>query len=298
MQAQNKRAGEYLAESELILNADGSVYHLKLKPEHVCDNVIVVGDQNRVAMISEHFSEVLFQVQSREFCTHIGLYNGERIMAISSGIGVDNIDITLNELDALANIDFETRTVKAETKSMNIVRIGTCGALQPHIHPGEFVLSKYGFGLDGMLNYYDLEFSDEEKELNSALTKHLEMDNFSLQPYTAKASDALIEKLQDGMHSGVTATASGFYAPQGRAIRLNPALNKQNDLLESFTFNNQQVVNFEMETSALLGLGGSLGHNCCTVCVAVANRPLKKALTNYKPYVNELIKLVLDRLTN
>lgn len=294
---QNERSGQYLADSELILNSDGSVYHLKLKPHQLAKNIIVVGDQDRVAMISSFFDEVTHKVKNREFCTHTGTYNGIPITAISSGIGVDNIDITLNEIDALVNVDLESRTVKNDTSSLNIVRIGTCGALQSEIKPGDFVLSKYGFGLDAMLNYYSLKYTDEELELNQKLISHLGMDNFPLKPYLAKANEEIVDLIGEGMHHGITATASGFYAPQGRAIRLNPNLKNQNDLLESFRYKKHKVVNFEMETSALFGLGGSLGHKCCTVCVAVANRPLKQAITNYKPYINQLIETVLGRLT-
>jgi len=287
-----------LAPSELILNEDGSIFHLKLYPHQIARDIIVVGDQGRVKLISSLFDKIEHKVENREFCTHTGWYNGKRITAISSGIGVDNIDIVLNELDALVNVDLETRTVKKEVSSLNIVRIGTCGALQPEIEPGDFVQSLYGYGMDGMLNYYNLGFEPEEVELSRALTQHLGMDSFGIQPYLAKANKELANRIGEGMHKGITATASGFYAAQGRALRLNLALPEQNNLLETFRFNDLRVLNFEMETSAIFGIGGAMNHKCCTVCVAVANRPLKKALTNYKPKVQELIQLILDRLTN
>jgi uridine phosphorylase len=298
MIANNNRAGEVLAPSELILNEDGSIFHLKLYPHQIAHDIIVVGDQNRVELISSFFDKIEVQVSNREFCTHTGWYNEKRITAVSSGIGVDNIDIVINELDALVNIDLETRKVKETITSLNIVRIGTCGALQPEIEPGEFILSQYGFGMDGMLNYYTLDFEEEEIELSRALTSHLKMDEFGITPYLAKADQSLVDKIGEGMHHGITATASGFYAPQGRALRLKVALPEQNDLLETFIFKGKKVQNFEMETSAIFGLGGALSHKCCTVCVAVANRPLKKALTSYKPKIQELIGVVLGRLTS
>lgn len=298
MIAQNNRKGKTIAPSELILNEDGSVFHLHLLPHQLAENIIVVGDQERVELISNNFDKVDCRVSNREFCTHTGWYNGKRITAMSSGIGVDNIDIVLNEVDALVNIDFQTRTVKEDITSLNIVRIGTCGALQPEIEPGEFILSLFGYGMDGMLNYYDLEFEEDEIELSNALTSHLRMDSFGVKPYLAKANLELVEKIGEGMHQGITATASGFYAAQGRSLRLNLSLPAQNDLLENFIFKGKRVLNFEMETSAIFGLGGALSHKCCTVCVAVANRPLKKALTAYKPKIQELIKVILDRLTS
>jgi uridine phosphorylase len=298
MKSQNKRAGKFLPESELILNPNGSVYHLKLKPENIGDKIIVVGDQYRVQMISDQFDHLEFKVQNREFCTHTGLKNGKRVTALSTGIGVDNIDIVLNELDALINVDLEKRVVLPTTQSLEIIRIGTCGALQPEIEPGNFVCSSHGFGLDGMMNYYQLEYTKMETELLSQLVNHCNLKGFGISPYLAEANKALIDTIGHDMHQGITATASGFYAPQGRAVRLEPSLTALNDLLESFQWNNNRVVNFEMETSALFALGSSLGHKCLTTCVAVANRPLKKALTNYKPYVQELIELVLARLTH
>ena len=298
MIATNKHAGEFLPPSELILNDDGSVYHLKLKPDQIADKIIVVGDQQRVKLISSFFDTIDCEVQNREFCTHTGWFNNTRITAISSGIGTDNIDITLNELDALVNIDLINRRVKSDLTSLDIVRIGTCGGLQAEVEPGDFVLSQYGFGLDGMLNYYDVDFTDEEIELNHSLKNYLNLAKFGIQPYISKASNKLTKLLSEGMHKGITITANGFYAPQGRSMRLGLALPGFNDLLETYKFNDLKVLNYEMETSALFGLGGSMGHNCSTVCVAVANRPTKKALVNYKPKVTELVELVLDRLTN
>lgn len=286
-----------IAPSELIITPDGEIYHLKLRPEHLADNVIVVGDQSRVAEISAHFDKVEHRVQNREFVTHTGTYRGKRISAISTGIGTDNIDIVLNELDALVNIDLETRTIKAEKKSLRIVRIGTSGALQGDIPVDTFVASSHGMGFDGLLNYYSGLDAIDQPAIAKAFMAHSGWTPNLPYPYVVKADAQLLQTIAHDMRQGITATAPGFYGPQGRQLRLVPALPDLNEKLGSFRHEGLMVTNFEMETSALYGLGGLLGHQTCTVCAIIANRVRGEYSKDYHPAVDRLIRTVLERLT-
>lgn len=289
---------EIIPESELVLNKDGSVYHLHLKDNIVADTVILVGDQERVTQISHYFDEIEFQIQNREFITHTGRYRGHRITVISTGIGPDNIDIALNEIDAAVNIDLNSRTAKKEKRKLNIIRIGTSGALQKDVPVGSFVISEFGLGLEGLIYYYDYRFDPEEMELTEKINEHLNWNPNLSKPYITKGSSSLIEKVGQNMVKGITATASGFYGPQGRKLNLKLDNNSINEQLASFEYNNHRVINFEMETSALYGLGSLLGHNCCTCCAIIANRATKQYSEDHTSIVDKLIKTVLDRLVD
>ncbi|HET6227087.1 MAG TPA: nucleoside phosphorylase [Bacteroidia bacterium] len=287
-----------IAESELILNSNGSVYHLQLLPEHLGENIILVGDPGRVETVSRLFDTVDLRIHNREFVTHGGTYKGRRILVISSGIGTDNIDIVLNELDAVANIDLKTRLIKEKHKALNIVRLGTSGALQADIPVNSFVLSEYAIGFDGLLNYYQALPSINENALSEAFKKQTNWSDHLPYPYCIKGSDVLIQKLEDRCMKGITATAPGFYAPQGRKLRLDPWVVDFNQQLKNFTYGEKRIFNFEMETSALYGLGKLLGHQTCTICVVIANRETKKFSSNYAPHMQQLIEFVLERLTS
>lgn len=292
----HKNMKEYIKESELILNNDGSVYHLHLKPEDIADTIIIVGDPDRVATVSKHFDTIQLKRQNREILTHTGYYKNKRITVLSTGMGPDNIDIVINELDALANIDLDKRQKKAEHKSLNIIRLGTSGALQNEIKPGAFIASKYGLGIDGLLNFYAGDKKNFNNDLSEAFEKHCNWDKTLAKPYASPCSEELLNKLGEGLTTGITLTAPGFYGPQGRVLRLklaNPDINKK---IESFHFNGMKITNMEMETSALYGLGNLLGHNTLTICVAIANRVSKKFINDYKQNVEALIKDVLDKL--
>jgi len=283
--------------SELVLQPDNSIYHLKLHPEQLAKNVIVVGDPGRVEVISNYFDRIDHKVSNREIVTHTGVLNNTPITVMSTGMGTDNIDIVLNELDALVNIDLETRTIKAEKKSLNIIRIGTCGAMQKEIPVNSFVASSFGLGLDGLMNFYEFEHTEEENQLLTAFYEQTNYAKTFAQPYFVKASDKLLDLFKNDFHVGITATAPGFYGPQGRMLRI-PLKEKQlNEKLNQFNYNNHQIVNFEMETSALYGLSRAMGHNSCTVCVAVANRFAKEFSKDYKPALKKLIELTLSKLT-
>ena len=286
-----------IPESELILNPDGSVYHIRLKPADLADDVIVVGDQGRVEAISSHFEQIDCKIQNREFVTHTGWYKGNRITALSTGIGTDNIDIVINELDALVNIDLEKRTIRESRKSLNIIRIGTSGALQGDIPVDSFVASTHGMGFDGLLNYYAGRDLCDEAEVAQAFMKHSGWLNGLPYPYVVKASDQLMNRIASDMQKGITATAPGFYGPQGRQLRLAPAMNDLNEKLGSFRHGEHRVTNFEMETSALYGLGKLLGHECLTVCAIIANRVARQYSKDYHPVIERLILTVLERLS-
>ncbi len=286
-----------IAETELILNPNGSVYHLQLLPENIAENIIIVGDQGRVETVSRFFDTIDFKVQNREFITHTGTFNGKRIMVISSGIGTDNIDILINELDAAVNIDLKTRMIKEERVSLNIVRIGTSGALQEDIPVDNFVVSTHGLGFDGLLNYYlDLPIINDN-EVSEAFIKQTNWSKNLPYPYAVKGSETLIKKIGFDLIKGITATAPGFYGPQGRKLRLTPWVEDFNQQLTDFKYKENRITNFEMETSALYGLGALLGHQTCTVCSIIANRVAKKYSQNYHASIEELIQLVLERLT-
>ncbi len=286
-----------IPETELILNSNGSIYHLKLLPENIADNIIIVGDQGRVEIVSNFFDSIDFKIQNREFITHTGTYKGKRVTVISSGIGTDNIDILINELDALVNIDLKTRTLKKDRKSLNIVRIGTSGALQKEIPVDSYVVSTHGIGFDGLLNYYADLPSINENELSEAFIKQTNWNKNLAFPYVIKGSEFLINTIGFDMHKGITATAPGFYGPQGRKLRLSPWVEDFNQQLTDFKHNDLRVTNFEMETSALYGLGKLLGHQTCTICAIIANRVIKQYSKDYHPTVERLVQIVLERLT-
>ncbi|HNW98153.1 MAG TPA: nucleoside phosphorylase [Bacteroidales bacterium] len=286
-----------IADSELILNPDGSVYHLKLRPENISDTILLVGDQGRVETISKYFTNIECKIQSREFLTHTGTYNGKRITALSTGIGTDNIDIVINELDALVNIDLKNRCIKEKLTSLNIVRLGTSGALQGDIPVDNYVMSEYGLGFDGLLNFYKTNKNIFETEMADAFVRHSEWSSKLAYPYVVKASDMLMKKLGEGLFKGITATASGFYGPQGRQLRIEPLDVELNDKMQTFQYKNNRITNFEMETSALYGLGAVLGHNTLTICTIIANRVIKQFSEDYKKPVEKMIQLVLDRIT-
>ncbi len=285
-------------DSELILNPNGSVYHIAVRPENVADTVIVVGDQDRVAEISKYFDKIEFKVQHREFVTHTGTIGNKRITALSTGIGCDNIDIVVNELDAAVNINLETRQANDKLRKLDIIRLGTSGALRSDIPVDTFVMSSHGLGFDGLLHYYNVPENLYEQGMTDAFMKHTNWKDRRANPYIVKASEELINKIgKNGFTLGITATAHGFFGPQGRELRLPLAFPDLNDKLATFEHDNYTVTNFEMETSALYGLGKALGHNCVTVCNIIANRILKQYSKDPKTSIDNLIKLLLERLT-
>ncbi|MFP4289191.1 MAG: nucleoside phosphorylase [Bacteroidales bacterium] len=287
---------KYFQESELILNPDGSVYHLHLKPEHIAENVIVVGDQSRVESISKYFDNIELKVQSREFVTHTGEYKNKRITVISTGIGTDNIDIVINELDAAVNIDLERRVLKEHHTSLNIIRLGTTGAMQPWLKTDTFIASVYGLGLDGLLNFYEHKDEITHPEISQAFIKHTGWNDHLPYPYVVKASESLLNQYAQELNKGITATAPGFYGPQGRRLRIPLAFPELNNKMESFNFEGNAITNFEMETSALYGLGLILGHNTLTICNIIANRVNGTYSKNYKKSVDEMIRYVLEKV--
>jgi uridine phosphorylase len=289
--------GKIIPASELILHEDNSVYHLKLRPENLANTVILVGDPQRVEMVSEYFDSVEFRGENREIRTHTGLLNKKRLTVMSTGMGVDNIDIVLNELDALVNIDLETRTIKNEHKSLDIFRVGTSGALQPDVPPNAFILSEYGLGLDGVLRYYKNAEKIIDNELSQAFISHSNWSSDLPKPYAVQSSESLYNLFKDHFISGITATAPGFYAPQGRELRLSLAYPEINNKMQKFSFKNKKIVNFEMETSALYGLSKLLGHNALTMCVAIANRENHKFNQDYKTAIKKLIEILFDVIT-
>ncbi len=289
---------KYYKESELIINPDGSVYHIKLRPEHIAPTVIVVGDQHRVEAISKYFDHIECKIQSREFVTHTGTYNNTRITVLSTGIGTDNIDIVINELDAAVNIDLEKRTPKESHTSLDIIRLGTSGALQADIEVDTFVASAYGLGLDGLLNFYKYDESLIEQDLVEAFIKQTNWSQRLPYPYIVKASDELLKKVAGDLKSGITATASGFFGPQGRELRIPLAFPELNEKIENFNYNGKVITNFEMETSALYALGKTLGHNTLTVCDIIANRVNRTYSKDYKKSVEKLIQHVLEKVTS
>lgn len=286
-----------IAESELIINADGSAFHIHLRPEELADNVILVGDPGRVDMVSEFLTDIEFRHASREFVSVTGKYNGKRVTVLSTGIGTDNIDIVMNELDALANIDFNTREVKKEHRTLTVLRIGTCGAIQPDIPIGSYIFSHISVGCDGLLNWY----ADREKislmDMEEAFKKHVGWNKYLASPYFVRASQKLIDKFKDVTVKGVTISAGGFYGPQGRVLRLPLAMPDMVSKFESFKYGEYRITNFEMEGSALAGICAHLGHDAGTVCCAIANRHIGSSNPDYKALVRGLVKLCLDKLT-
>lgn len=286
-----------IPETELILNNDGSVYHLNLLPDDIADTVINVGDPDRVKMVSDFFDRIEIKKQKREFITHTGTYKGKRITAISTGIGTDNIDIVYNELDALVNIDLKKRIIKEKKTSLNLIRIGTSGSLSEEIAPDDFVFSKFGLGLDGLMNYYIYQNNEEEKKILAAFQNHFQIKGGLPLPYLSSCSNMLEEKLSAGMKKGITASCSGFYAPQGRVLRYQLSNPSMIDSLTSFRYNNHRITNFEMETAAMFGLASILGHESCSLNVIVGNRITKQFSHRAEEKIKELIKITLERLT-
>ena len=287
--------------SELIINEDGSIFHLHVKPEQLADRVVLVGDPGRVDIVASHFEQQECEIRNREFHTITGTYEGKRITAISTGIGCDNIDIVMNELDALANIDLKTRQEKPEHRTLTIVRIGTCGSLQPEAPIGTFVASVKSIGFDGLLNYYAGRNEVCDLPLENAFVQHMDWCPQKGAPYVATADPSLIEQVAGKeMLRGITIACGGFYGPQGRVIRIGIQDPKQNEKVQSFRYMTSQgelkIYNFEMESSALAGLSSLLGHRAMTCCLVLANRYAKEMNTDYKVSIDQLIKLVLDRI--
>jgi len=283
--------------SELIINGDGTAFHLHIHPEQLADRVILVGDPGRVSTVASHFDSQECEVSSREFHSITGRYQGKRITVLSTGIGCDNIDIAMNELDALANIDFNTRTEKDEHRTLTIVRIGTCGGLQPFTPTGCFVASVKSIGLDGLLNYYDGRNEVCDLQMEEAFRQHMKWSPLKGAPYVAQANADLINQIaQDDMVRGYTIACGGFYGPQGRQIRLKIQDPQQNEKVESFEYDGMKICNFEMESSALAGLASLLGHRAMTCCMVIANRYTTEMNTEYKNTIDTLIQRVLERI--
>ena len=289
----------YFAPSELIINDDGSCFHLHLKPEQLADKVILVGDPDRVDTIAAMLDSLEYTVSNREFRTATGQYNGKRITIQSTGIGCDNIDIVMNELDTLANIDYSTRTEKPVHRTLDIVRIGTCGGLQPYTPLGTYLCSVKSIGFDGLLNYYAGRDAVCDLEFERAFVAHMEWSTKKGAPYVANANPELLKRIMDGdekMVPGVTIACGGFYGPQGRVLRANLSDPNQNAKVESFEYNGYRITNYEMESSAVAGMAAILGHRAMTVCMVIANRYAKEMNTDYKPLLEGLITRVLDRI--
>ena len=285
------------APSELIINEDGSIFHLHLTPQQIADKIILVGDPGRVSLVASYFDEKEFEVESREFKTITGTYKGKRLTVLSTGIGCDNIDIVMNELDALANIDFETRTEKDEHRTLTLVRIGTCGGLQPNTPTGTYIASVKSIGFDGLLNFYAGRNEVCDLPLEEAFKAHMNWSPLLAAPYVIDANAELIDRIAaDDMVRGITIACGGFFGPQGRELRIPLADPKQNEKVESFVYQGLRITNFEMESSALAGLSALLGHKAMTCCMVIANRLAKEVNANYKNSINGLIELVLDRI--
>lgn len=278
-----------IAESELIINSRGAIYHLDARPEEVADTIITVGDPDRVKEVSKHFDKIEFKLQHREFNTHTGTIGKKRLTVVSTGIGPDNIDIVLNEIDALANIDFDTRQIKEKLSSLTIVRMGTCGSLQADIPVDSLVASTHGLGVDNLLNFYRLDNNEEEKQIVQQFIAHTQIGSVTT-PYIASAGSSVLKHFVDGYHQGITVTCPGFYGPQGRVLRLGLANPEFVDRLTHFSFGNHRIANFEMETSAIYGLGRLMGHQCLALNAVVANRVVKGFSKNGASAVENLIQ--------
>lgn len=288
---------QYFAPSELIINEDGSCFHLHLKPEQLADRVILVGDPGRVNTVADHFETRECEVQSREFHTITGAYKGKRITVQSHGIGCDNIDIVMTELDSLANIDYQTRTERPDHRTLTCVRIGTCGGLQPFTPTGTFIASVKSIGFDGLLNYYGRRDEVCDLQLEEAFKHHMQWNPIKGAPYVAVADAALVDQIAaDDMVRGYTISCGGFYGPQGRKIRIPLADPDQNEKVETFEHEGMRVCNFEMESSALAGMASLLGHRAMTCCMVIANRYAQQMNTEYKNTIDTLIQKVLDRI--
>jgi uridine phosphorylase len=287
----------FFPESELVINADGSIFHLHLKPEQLADKVILVGDPGRVNLVASHFDSQECETSNREFHTITGQYKGKRITALSTGIGCDNIDIVMNELDALSNIDFKTRTERPEHRALTLVRVGTCGGLQPNTPTGTYIASVKSIGFDGLLNFYAGRDEASDLQLEAAFKKHVGWNLKMGNPYVASADTALIDRIAgEDMVRGITIACGGFFGPQGRRLRLPLMDPNLNEKIESFEYDGMRVNNFEMESSALAGLSTLMGHHAMTCCMVIANRRAKKMETDYKGDIDGLITRVLERI--
>ena len=281
---------------QLPINADGSIFHLHLKPEQLADKVVMMGDPDRVPVVAAFFDSIEFDQQSREFRTITGSYKGKRITALSHGIGCDNLDIVMTELDALANIDLKTREVKPNIRSLTLVRIGTCGGLQPFAPIGSYVVSEISMGMDGLIFFYEGGKQISDFELSEKFSKHTQWDKLLATPYFVHADKKLVEQIGYDMVKGITISANGFYGPQGRHVRLGLNSPDQNKLIESFEYKGLKICNYEMESAALAGLASLMGHKAMTTCVVIAGRYSGGMNTNYKGSFDELIEKVLERI--
>lgn len=282
--------------SELIINSDGTIFHLHLKPEQLADTVIMVGDPARVAMIAAYFDSIECEASNREFKSVTGSYKGKRMTVMSTGIGIGNIDISVTELDALANIDFATRTIKSDFRRLTLVRLGTSGALQADIEVGDIIFARTSVGFDSLLGYYAGRNDVCDLEMERSFMEHTEWSNVLAPPYFIDADQELWEHFKDSVKEGITIAAPGFYAPQGRYVRLQPADYNLNEKIESWRYDGRRITNFEMEGSALAGLAKLMGHRATTICTIIAQRVAKHAQPDYKPFVERMIRMALDKL--
>lgn len=287
-----------IAASELIINDRGAIYHVNCRPEEIANTIITVGDPDRVKEVSKYFDRIEFRNQHREFVTHTGYLGNKRLSVTSTGIGPDNIDIVLNELDALVNIDMETRTIKENLTSLNIIRVGTSGSLQQEIPVDSFVASTHGLGLDNLLNFYKHDSNEEEKQLLQAFDTHTQLHQGISSPYITGAGVSLLKEFVNGFHQGITVTCPGFYGPQGRVLRMGLTHPQLIDRLTSFSFGNHRISNFEMETSAIYGMGKILGHHCLSLSAIVANRITKEFSKDGAAAVENLIKKTLETISD
>lgn len=282
--------------SELTLDKDGKVYHLGIGPGDLAETIILVGDQNRVDLVGTFFERITFKTQNREFCSITGTYKGQPISVVSTGIGTDNVDIVLNEIDAAFNIDLEKRVEHPIKKQLDFIRIGTCGALHADIKPGAHIISKYAIGLDGVANFYEVPYTEDEKNALEAFIEHSSWREKLNYPYFKKSSNRLCDLLKEGMEEGITVTANGFYGPQGRTIRIPLSIPDFKENIRLFNWQGVRATNLEMETSALYALSDALGHSAVTCCLVLANRYSNEFMADYKDEMIDLIQLVLDRL--
>lgn len=286
-----------ISPSELIINPDGSIFHLHLKPGQIADTIILVGDPARVETVAAYFDYRELEVANREFYTITGTYNSKRLSVISTGIGTDNIDIVMTELDALVNVDFTNRTIKSEKKTLTILRLGTSGALQPDIQLGSFVFARTSIGFDGLLNFYKGRNDVCELDMENDFIKHVGWSNMLPAPYCINADEELYNLFRNDTIDGITISAPGFYAPQGRSIRLEPADINLNEKIESFRYTGRRITNYEMESSAIAGLAALMGHRAGTICTIIAQRVAKESKTDYAPYIKSMIEMALNKLT-
>lgn len=285
--------------SQLILNEEGAIYHLNLHPDQIADDIILVGDPARADMVAEFFDKIEVKRQNRELFTRTGYFNGKRITVLSTGMGTDNLDIVINELDALANIDSKTRMPKENHRTLNLIRLGTSGALQADIPvENSYVVTRYALGFDGLIYFYEKNQEVNEIAIRDEFIKQTNYPADLPKPYVVEGSKELLDRLGEGYFQGITATASGFYGPQGRTLRMRLAYPENNRKIENFRYGNWRICNFEMESSALYGLGKMMGHNCLTICAVIANRVTEKFATDYHPTVKNLITNTLERIVN